>query len=575
MLWETGHFPASTPPTMRAFLVAGQRSVDELVDRYPIRDKAIRQLLIDYISRRRADSDYCHIESMARMLAGHFRSAIEAINPAQAGSLEIDQATYGQWREGLNWLPDGRARKDPHSILILVRALYTDLHSWAVEDPATWARWAVACPIPNGELRGYGKRRRRLKERIDDRMRLRQPLLPALVEYVETRYEHVRSLLAAARSVEPGTRFTHDGREFQRIDRGTDRSRDRYHLRVRDLVTGETTNITLSEDYAFWRCATVEVLRLSGVRSEELCELSHLSIRQYRRPNGEVIALLVIAPSKSDRERVMPMSAELFHVIAQIIKRHTAGADPVPLLTRYDTNDRSWSEPMPFLFQRQYGRLRTVASPGTIQGWLTTACRELAETHPGFRGIRFSPHDFRRLFATELANSGLPIHIGAALLGHLNLETFRGYVTVFDEEVIRHYQAHLNKRRRDRNQDEYSQVSAAEWSDFEEHFDKRKVELGGCARPYGTGCPHEHACIRCPMLNINPKMLPRLTEIETDLLDRRARAEREGWIGEIEGIDLTLSFLKHKREQTERLTRLAPRTGPPHTRTHPCARPQR
>lgn len=38
-------------------------------------------------------------------------------------------------------------------------------------------------------------------------------------------------------------------------------------------------------------------------------------------------------------------------------------------------------------------------------------------------------------------------------------------------------------------------------------------------------------------------MLPRLAELETDLLDRRARAEAEGWAGEIEGIDLTLSFL--------------------------------
>jgi hypothetical protein len=58
----------------------------------------------------------------------------------------------------------------------------------------------------------------------------------------------------------------------------------------------------------------VEVLRLTGIRSEELLELSQLSIRQYQRPNGEVVALLVIAPSKTERERVIPMSAELFHV---------------------------------------------------------------------------------------------------------------------------------------------------------------------------------------------------------------------------------------------------------------------
>lgn len=44
------------------------------------------------------------------------------------------------------------------------------------------------------------------------------------------------------------------------------------------------------------------------------------------------------------------------------------------------------------------------------------------------------------------------------------------------------------------------------------------------------------------MLAINPKILPRLDQIEVDLLARRARAEAEGWLGEIEGIDLTLSF---------------------------------
>jgi hypothetical protein len=60
------------------------------------------------------------------------------------------------------------------------------------------------------------------------------------------------------------------------------------------------------------------------------------------------------------------------------------------------------------------------------------------------------------------------------------------------------------------------------------------------------------------MLNINPKMLPRLDEIETDLLDRRARAEQEGWLGEIEGLDLTLTFLRQKREESQRLARIAP-----------------
>jgi len=60
------------------------------------------------------------------------------------------------------------------------------------------------------------------------------------------------------------------------------------------------------------------------------------------------------------------------------------------------------------------------------------------------------------------------------------------------------------------------------------------------------------------MLNINPKMLPRLDEIEHDLLDRRARAVREAWLGEVEGIDLTLGVLRQKRQETKRLARVAP-----------------
>jgi hypothetical protein len=60
------------------------------------------------------------------------------------------------------------------------------------------------------------------------------------------------------------------------------------------------------------------------------------------------------------------------------------------------------------------------------------------------------------------------------------------------------------------------------------------------------------------MLHVDPKMLGRLEEIETDLLARRTRAEAEGWFGEIDGIDLTLTFLGGKRADAHRLSRLGP-----------------
>ena len=50
----------------------------------------------------------------------------------------------------------------------------------------------------------------------------------------------------------------------------------------------------------------VEVLRHTGIRIEELTELSHHSLIQYRLPSaGELIPLLQIVPSKTDTERLL------------------------------------------------------------------------------------------------------------------------------------------------------------------------------------------------------------------------------------------------------------------------------
>jgi site-specific recombinase XerD len=379
---------------------------------------------------------------------------------------------------------------------------------------------------------------------------------------MEARYEHLRALLECAATASSGETITLDGSAYQRLWSRVDERRIRLggkaNVRILDATTGKHINATSAEDAAFFEWAIVEILRHTGIRIEEALELTRLSIRQYQRTNGEIIALLVIAPSKSDRERVIPMSAELFSVIAAIIRRHTQGGQAIPLLSRYDPHERQASPAMPFLFQRKIGTNQEVISPATVVNMLRRRCEELAERHPGFRSACFTPHDFRRLFATELVNNGLPIHIGAALLGHLNLQTTRGYVAVFNEDVVRHYQEYLGQRRSARPADEYRNVTKQEWTEFEEHFDKRKVELGGCARPYGTPCQHEHSCLRCPMLAINPKMLPRLDEIEEDLLARRARAAHEAWLGEVEGIDLTLTYLRQKRDETKRLACIAP-----------------
>ena len=60
------------------------------------------------------------------------------------------------------------------------------------------------------------------------------------------------------------------------------------------------------------------------------------------------------------------------------------------------------------------------------------------------------------------------------------------------------------------------------------------------------------------MLQVNPKMLPRLAEIENDLILRRKRAEEEQWLGEIEGIDMTVTFVRTKQADAARRTQCSP-----------------
>ncbi|MET3948688.1 integrase [Arthrobacter sp. UYCu512] len=558
---ESGHFPAHVPATLRGAKRAPAMTPAELVDWHNITDPDIHALFVAYLTRRSHDIDYSTLRDIAADLCGKFWTGVRKVNPAQA-DLVLAPEDYQSWRAVLEIRGDGQPRLSADGVLTTIRAFYLDIQGWAAQEPESWARWVAPCPIGSRETRSQAKSKRRAKERMDGRIRRLQPILPAFVAAVIARRDHLHELLDAAADAEPDQVLTVGAKNYRRLFTvGDARHAERHgqaNIRVLDESTGRKLNVTFLEDSAFWQWATVETLQHTGLRCEELLELSQLSIRQYARPNGEVVALLVVAPSKTDRERVIPMTAELFHVVATIIRRLTRNRRSVPLATRYDPYERITSEPQPFLFQRTIGQRTEVINPGSLRAELGKLSDVLAVEHPELAGCRFTPHDFRRLFATDLVNHGLPIHIGAALLGHLDLQTTHGYVTVFQEDVIRHYQTHLAGRRAARAAREYRTASTTEWAEFEEHFDKRKVELGNCGRPYATPCEHEHACIRCPLLQVDPGMIGRLDEINTDLIARRELAQTKGWLGELEGIDLTLQFLQDKRADAHRLAKLGP-----------------
>ncbi len=65
-LHALGTFPADAPATIRAFGMAqGQVTVEELVDRYQLQCKPVRDLLVDYLKERQPALDYASLDSVS------------------------------------------------------------------------------------------------------------------------------------------------------------------------------------------------------------------------------------------------------------------------------------------------------------------------------------------------------------------------------------------------------------------------------------------------------------------------------------------------------------------------------
>ncbi|MET9762235.1 tyrosine-type recombinase/integrase [Streptomyces sp. NPDC006372] len=165
--------------------------------------------------------------------------------------------------------------------------------------------------------------------------------------------------------------------------------------------------------------------------------------------------------------------------------------------------------------------------------------------------LHFAPHDFRRMFITDAIRSGLPPHIAQVIAGHANITTPMGYYAVYSAETIEAHRAFIIRRRSLRPAEEYRTPTEAEWEDFLGHFERRKLSVGTCVRAYGTACAHEHACIRCSMLRPEPGQRGRLAEIRDNLIARISEAEREGWLGELEGLEVSLAGAQDKLGQLD------------------------
>jgi integrase len=556
--------------SLRDALRFGQRPTTELVDTYRLRCRPIRDLLIRYLDERRPALDYASFRTLVINLVGNFWADIEHHHPG-IDTLQLPDEVAQAWKQRLRVLTGGdgstRPRRNYYDVVIVVRSFYLDIQEWALDDPS-WAAWAVPSPVRKGESGGLAKARKRVTAEMHQRIRDRLPHLPALAETAERHRVDQAGLLAAATATPVGQTLEHGGRRFLRtVPRsyvsGTNKGQAPLTVQVEELVSGKRIDLTRGEDEAFWAWAIIETLRLTGVRVEELLEITHLALVSYRLPDtGEIVPMLQIVPSKSNEERLLLVSPELASVLATIITRlRDRNGGAVPLTARYDPHEKVTGPPLPHLFQRRVAWRWEVPSHKTIQKLLTHTLAGAGLCDAAGQPLRYTPHDFRRMFATEAVTGGLPVHIVARLLGHKNLSTSHAYMAVFDDELVRTYRAFLDKRRAVRPDAEYREPTEEEWREFQQHFQVRKLELGECGRPYRSPCRHEHACIRCPSLRLDPAARHRLVEIIANLKDRIQEARMNGWLGEVQGLQGSLDAATRKLVSLDRIRNRQP-TGP-------------
>jgi Phage integrase family len=545
-LKNSGVLPAAAPERLRVLRMHGRRSIEQIVDAYGIRCRAVRDLLIEYLTERATELDHTSLRSVARNLCRLFWRDLEIHHPG-IDSLRLAPGVAQAWKQRLAHIRDAdgrpvRARVNYRCELVFVRAFYEDIARWAADDPARWAPWVAPCPIRASEVTRK-KSQARVKARMDQRTRTQLPLLPALLRAVEQQRKDAEERIDAAMVTPGGARFTAGGQQFQRCREGQS-----GRVFAIDLATAKRRDLTHDEQAAFWSWATVEVLRHTGIRIEEMLELTHHSFVAYTLPTtGEVVPMLQVAPSKTDAERLLLVSPELAEVLTAIIFRVRAGTQALPLVSAYDVFEQTWCAPMPFLFQRRFGTEDRPLTRSYIRECLV-AMSQTAQITAGGQPLQWRPHDFRRIFVTDAIRSGLPPQIAAKICGHSTVDTTMRYAAIYPEDVIAHHRAFIARRRAERPSEEYRDLTAAEWDEFLAHFELRKVALGTCGRDHGTPCAHENACVRCPLLRVDPAQMSRLEEIHANLTDRLEEAKQQGWLGEVAAIDTTMAAAAQKLE---------------------------
>ncbi|WP_290367923.1 site-specific integrase [Antrihabitans cavernicola] len=297
------------------------------------------------------------------------------------------------------------------------------------------------------------------------------------------------------------------------------------------------------------------MLLTSGLRVEEVSELTTLDVVKRKLPDGQIYYLLHVKPSKCDRARVIPIGDGLGRVIAEIIGHIKTfyRTDAVPACDRRDYVAKAPLPTAPYLLQG-VGH-PSAMSIQTIRGRLTNLSLAGAR-HADGTPLRLLPQDCRRVFATEhLNNNNNPVHVIAALLGHASLDTVMIYAKLYPDTLIEGYRTAMRGLYTDvYDTDALRSPAVEEWKAFAAGSSLRDMGTHICALPTGEHCSRGLVCLGCHHAQPKKSAAPvfrRMIASHTRALDKaRTRGEPAG---QLAARELELDRLRSALHRAEEL----------------------
>lgn len=491
-------------------------------------------LYLDTYARRLSDA-YATLQHKANAMA-HFFGYLHAEHPEVASCADITPATargfvpyaveLARRVQRSNQSKGTDDRTTAHSWLVDVRTFFADICTWAAEPDSPFAGHAPAMvPLTRHDLldTGFRKARKRQQARMTSTVLDLQREIPNIRAFALRRWHDAEQAL---------------------------------HTNTNDSTNGPVEPLLImAERVAFWDWALLELLLTSGLRIEEACELTTFDIVKRSLPDGRLYYLLHVKPSKFGRARVVPIGDQLGRVIAEIIGhvRDFYVTDHVPVVDRRDEHEKRPLPRAPYLLQAI--RHPSTINTNTIRGRLRWLSQQAGARHADGSPLVLTPHDCRRVFASEHLNAHTPVHVIQALLGHATVNTVMIYAKLYPDQFVEDYRKAMRGLYTDVYGPEATESPTdEEWAAFTASCSLRDMGTHVCALPTGEHCPRGLVCLGCSHAQPKKSALPIFRRMLTSHTRALEHAHEQGEpAGQIAARELEVERIRSAMQRAQEL----------------------